>query len=107
MAVSVGSTWIVVSWQQDPLIDRYIITVSVGDGEIHVSVVVSGSESRTNVTGLLPSTEYTIVMVAVTMDGQISLPSAALTVFTAAPGTKVLQYSSLLPQQFILSPSIV
>lgn len=84
MVVSFGSTWIVVSWEQDPRIDRYIITVSGEDEE--TSVTVDGSESSVNVTGLLPGTAYRVRMVAVAMDGQISPPSAALDASTTTPG---------------------
>jgi len=50
-------------------------------------MTVDGSESSANVTGLLPGTEYTLRVVAVTMDGQISPPSVAIVVSTTVPGT--------------------
>lgn len=80
MVDSFGSTWVVISWQEGTNIDRYIIMVTPGGRETNVTV--DGSESSTNVTGLLPGTKYALRMVAVAVDGQISPPSLALIVLT-------------------------
>ena len=56
-------------------------------GRRGTNVTVDGSESSMNVTGLLPGTEYTLRVVAVAVDGQISPPSSAITVSTTVPGT--------------------
>ena len=88
MVEGVGSTWIVLSWQQDMHIDRYIIMITVGGRGTNTTV--DGSESTTNVTGLLPGTEYTLRVVAVAVNGQISPPSVTIVVSTTVPGSLFL-----------------
>ena len=51
-----------------------------------VNVSVNGSENQTNVTGLLPDTEYSVTVVAVDMNGQTSLPSIRVVASTAQIG---------------------
>ena len=49
-------------------------------------MTVEGSESRTNVTELEPATKYTLRVVAVAEDGQMSFPSVAVVAMTRLPG---------------------
>ena len=51
-----------------------------------VNVSVNGSENQTNVTGLLPDTEYSVTVVAVDMNEQTSLPSIRVVASTAQIG---------------------
>ena len=74
MIEAVGKTWITISWQQVVFVFQYILTVSGGSSVVNVSV--NGSERQTNVTGLLPDTEYSVTVVVVDRNGQTSLPSA-------------------------------
>lgn len=83
--VGVGSTWIEFTWEQlstSHNVSNYVITVN-GAGSREVNVTVESSASRANVTELEPTTEYTLTVIALTVDGQMSHPSIPLTILTA------------------------
>ena len=89
---SIGVTWMTISWD-NPSIEVNIINyiVTVASKGANISVTVSGSETEVNVTGLQPASEYTLTVVSVSDDGQISSPSVPLIVMTLArPGTNKL-----------------
>lgn len=65
-------------------ITGHIVLVS-GDDMEH-NVTIGGAQMSTNVTGLQPGSEYTLRLVAVAMDGQMSPLSFALSATTALPG---------------------
>ena len=82
--VGVGSTWIEFTWEQVSTshnVSNYVITVN-GAGSREVNVTVESSASRANVTELEPTTEYTLTVIALTVDGQMSHPSVPLTILT-------------------------
>ena len=82
--VGVGSTWIEFTWEQlstSHNVSNYVITVN-GAGSREVNVTVESSASRANVTELEPTTEYTLTVIALTVDGQMSHPSIPLTILT-------------------------
>ena len=84
----IGPNWILFSWTQSPLdqnITRYIIAVSRGG--IQRNVTKEDIQPRANVTGLQPGTEYTLQVVAVAIDEQMSPLSVALVATTSVPGT--------------------
>ena len=86
----VGASWITFSWQQlltFTNVSNQIVIVSGGGREWNVTV--EGSESNTNVTELEPATKYTLRVVAVAEDGQMSFPSVAVVAMTQLPGTNV------------------
>ena len=88
MMESVGTFWIVLSWQQGPgNIDtlRYIVVIS-GDGQA-MNTTVDGSETSTNITGLQPGREYMLRVIAVAVNGQRSPASTALMATTSEPVT--------------------
>ena len=89
---SIGVTWITISWDNPSIevnIVRYIVTVASKGANI--SVTLSGSETEVNVTGLQSATEYTLTVVSVSDDGQMSSPSVPLIFMTLArPGTNKL-----------------
>ena len=90
MIESVGTFWIVLSWQQgrgNIDILRYIVVVS-GDGQA-MNTTVDGSETSTNITGLQPGTEYMLRVIAVAGDGQRSPASTALMATTSEPVTGI------------------
>ena len=71
-----------------PELSRHIILVS--GGGVMRNVTVEGSEPNTNVTGLLPGTEYTFRVVAVSVYGDVtaeSPPSNSLSATTEVSGT--------------------
>ena len=98
MIEAVGKTWITISWQQVVFVSQYILTLSGGSSVVSVSV--SGSERQTNVSGLLPDTEYSVTVVVVDRNGQTSLPSATVAASTAQIGIIYLYKFSLVYLSF-------
>ena len=91
---SIGVTWITISWD-NPSIEVNIVSyiVTPASKSTNISVTVSGSETEVNVTGLQPATEYTLTIVSVSDDGQMSVPSVTLIVMTLArPGKHTCIY---------------
>ena len=106
MIESVGTFWIVLSWQQgrgNIDILRYIVVVS-GDGQA-MNTTVDGSETSTNITGLQPGTEYMLRVIAVAGDGQSSPPSLTLLARTSIPGM-CSRYTHLICYSFAHSTHI-
>ena len=101
---SIGVTWIAISWDNA---STNISTVSymvsaAGVGGSNVSVMVDGSKTEANVTGLEPGTEYTLTVVSVSVAGDMSSPSDPLIVMTLArPGKHNVMYS-----RFFLTDSL-
>lgn len=84
---SVGSSWIVISWQQ-PSGNQKIVQQEVhivGGGERRI-LPVPGAVMMVNVTGLEPGTEYTFKITSEAFDGQKSLISEGITASTCFPG---------------------
>ena len=66
-----------------------------------VNVSVNGRENQTNVTRLLPDTEYSVTVVVVDMNGQTSLPSIRVVASTAQIG--IICLYELIFHYFILA----
>ena len=82
----VGSTWITLSWEQVPTSTVVVNqTVIISGGGITHNVTVDGSQSSLNVTELTSGVTYTLQVVAVADDGQMSFPSVAVTSMTLFP----------------------
>ena len=82
----VGSTWIALSWEQVPtstVVVNQTVIIS-GRGATH-NVTVDGSQSSVNVTELTSGVTYTLQVVAVAEDGQLSFPSVPVTSMTLFP----------------------
>ena len=78
-----GSTWITLSWEQVPtstVVVNQTVIIS-GGGTTH-NVTVDGGQSILNVTELLSGVTYTLQVVAVAEDGQMSFPSVSITAMT-------------------------
>ena len=87
VAESVGATWIVISWDSTLSVGivTYIVNATGDSGG--VSVMVDGSDTQVNVTGLQPGTEYTLTVVSVSVNEEVSPPSDPLIAMTSArPG---------------------
>ena len=81
-----GSTWISLSWEQvltSAGISSQIVILSLA-ATTH-NVTVDGGQSNWNITDLLPGNIYTIQIVVVADDGQMSFPSVAITALTLYP----------------------
>ena len=84
-----GSTWIYLQWfqpsagQGNPPLSGHVITVQeVGGGEEERRF--DGGSAEANVTDLLPGTEYTFSVVAVSEFGELQAPSLPSNTTTAA-----------------------
>ena len=80
VAESIGATWIVISWDSTLGIVSYNVTATGDSGG--VSVVVKSSDTEVNVTGLQPGTEYTLTVVSVSVNKEVSPPSDPLIAMT-------------------------
>ena len=79
----VGSTWIALSWEQVPtstVVSNQTILVSGGGSAVNHTV--DGSHSYLNITGLKSRILYSLQILAVAEDGQMSFPSVAVTAMT-------------------------
>ena len=79
----------VISWQQnmvDTNIMRYVVIVS-GHGGLNVTV--DGNTTTVNVTSLQPDIEYSVSVIAIGPDEQISPPSVPIKQATTVPGTYI------------------
>ena len=75
---TIGSTFVTLLWASSinrgfPELSRHIILVS--GGGVMRNVTVEGSKPNTNVTGLLPGTEYIFRVVAVSVYGDVTAES--------------------------------
>ena len=80
-------TWIAISWFQqlsNTVVRGYIVIV---EGPEAGNISVEGSVRNVNITGLEFGV-YTLRVIAVGFDGQLSPPSPPLTANTAIPGEK-------------------
>ena len=85
-AETVGSTWIILSWEQvltSTVVLNQTVIVS-GRGTTH-NVTVDGGQSILNITDLMSGVVYTLQVVAVAEDGQRSIPSVAIMAMTLFP----------------------
>ena len=83
----IGSFWIAFSWKQllTFITVEYNTITASGGGEEH-NVTIGGSESRVNVTDLMPGTTYQLNVVAISENSQMSVPSITVTAFTLLSG---------------------
>ena len=90
----INDTWMTLSWFYDENSEDsyFVITVrKVGRGEER-NVPIEGSNQTANVTGLLPGTEYTFTVVAVSVSGDVeafSAPSLPFNATTALSGKEI------------------
>ena len=91
----VGSTWIALSWEQ-VLTSTVVVNQTViisGNGTTH-NMTVDGSQSNLNVTELMSGLVYTLRIIAVAEDGEMSFPSVTIRVMTLFPCKSVAVHDS-------------
>lgn len=66
-------------------VSHYTVMVSGGGEEWNVTI--EGGDSEANITELQSGAKYTIRVVTVSADGQVSFPSVAVVAMTQSPGT--------------------
>ena len=89
--VEIGSTWIMFSWKQVPTsnpISTQVLIVSSGNSEQNITV--DHNVSSTNITELLPGTVYTLRIVVIAVDEQMSFPSVPISAMTLSAGIHML-----------------
>ena len=86
-----GVSWIAISWYQDTpnaFITGYLVLVEGPQGVQTRNVSVDQNVLNVNITSLELGM-YTFRVIAVGIDGQLSLPSLSLTTTTAIPGNTI------------------
>ena len=84
-------SWIAISWYQNTpnaFITGYLVLVEGPQGVLTRNVSVDQNVSNVNITSLESGT-YTLRVIAVGIDGQLSLPSPSLTTTTTIPGNTI------------------
>ena len=82
VAESIGATWIVISWDSHSTLGIVSYNVTATGDSGGVSVVVNSSDTEVNVTGLQPGTKYTLTVVSVSVNKEVSPPSDPLLAMT-------------------------
>ena len=80
---AVGSTWIILSWEQVPTltaVSSQIVRVNGGGSVLNISV--DASQSNMNITDLQSGVLYALQVIAVAENGEMSFPSVAVTGMT-------------------------
>ena len=86
---SIGSTWIVITWQHDGEVVRFKVLIT-GGGDTRV-IDVPGTKRMLNVTGLKPETNYMFSITSEDVNGQDSPVRETLMATTAASGKCVFR----------------
>ena len=82
----VGFTWITLSWETVPTSTVVVNqTIIISGGGTTYNVTMDGSQSNINITELMSGVTYTLQVVAVAEDGQMSFPSVPVTSMTLFP----------------------
>ena len=99
--MDVGFTWIAITWLQSSAdnVNQSVIIVAGEDKTFNLTISSNGA----NITGLNPGSHYTITVIAVGANGEISNPSEAITLDLILSAPDDLKISSFGYTWFLLS----
>ena len=84
--VAVGSTWITLSWEQIITSAGISLQLVIVSGGPHLyNKTVDGMKAASNITGLHSGVMYTLQVISVAEDGQMSFPSVSAAAMTQLP----------------------
>ena len=87
MAVEViGPTWLILSWEQVVTSSGVLFQlVLVSGGSADHNIIVDGERAKSNTTNLVSGVMYSMRVVTVAEDGQMSFPSVSAQAMTQLP----------------------